>query len=379
MPAPSSPSRQPSSAIYTPSERARVQGLVSSVFGVAAVIGPSLGAFLIQYITWRAVFWVNLPIGLISIITLALFLKESIVPRRHRIDWQGSLLLLIACASLMVALVQGARLSLPALLGLGVLGVLGLVVLFWHERTTTEPMLPLELWRTNRLVVVGSLGNCFAGALMMGVSAFLPAYVQGAMGYSAMAGGLVLGAMSVSWAIASIVSGRFMEATSYRTVAVTGALALLSGCLMLVYLKPDHGPLGASVPSFVVGLGMGFSSGVFIVSIQASVPWHQRGAATSSTMFLRFVGQAVGVAGCGAVLNLTMNTLDPDAARAVDALMSATSRSAMAAEEVERLTGIMAVSLRNAYALTALFGLVTVLVSFGLPRRLNPRSQVKPD
>jgi MFS family permease len=185
--------------------------------------------------------------------------------------------------------------------------------------------------------------------------------------------------MSVSWAFASIVSGRFMVATSYRVVAVTGALALFSGCMMLVFLRPHHGPLWASLPSFVVGIGMGLCSAVFIVSIQASVPWRQRGAATSSTMFLRFVGQAIGVAGCGAVLNLTMHTLDPGAARSVDALMSEASRHAIGTAEVARLTDIMADSLRNAYALTALFGLITVWVSFGLPRRLNPRLQIKPD
>ena len=154
-------------------------------------------------------------------------------------------------------------------------------------------MLPLELWR-NRVIVVGSLGNFTSGAMMMGVAAFLPTYVQGAMGRGAIDGGLVLGAMSVSWALASFAAGRIMVRTSYRLVAILGGLSLSVGCAMLAVLRPADGPLWAAAGSLVIGIGMGFCSTVFIVSIQASVPWRQRGAATSSSMFMRFVGQSVG-------------------------------------------------------------------------------------
>lgn len=365
--------------IYSPTERGKVQGLVSSVFGVAAVIGPSMGAFLIQYVSWRVVFWVNIPIGILSIIMLALFLKESVARRRHSVDWVGSLLLLLACGTLMLAMVQARHLSYTVIVALAAVGAAALVALVLFERATAEPMLPLELWRTNRIVVVGSLGNCFAGAVMMGVSAFLPAYVQGAMGHTAIAGGLVLGAMSVSWALASILGARLMARTSYRLVAGLGALALVTGCVILVLLRPHHGPLLASLGSFVIGIGMGFSSTVFIVSIQASVPWRQRGAATSSSMFLRFIGQAIGVAGCGAVLNFTMIRLDPAAPHLVDRMLDLSIRAAMDPAEVARLTDIIAWSLRNAYLLALTFAMVTLVVAMGLPRGLNPRQQMKPD
>ena len=210
---------------------------------------------------------------------------------------------------------------------------------------------------------------------MMGVSAFLPSYVQGTMGYSAIAGGLVLGAMSVSWAFASIIGGRIMVRTSYRLVAVLGAIALASGCFMLTLLSPADGPIWAAVASFVMGIGMGFANTVFIVAIQASVPWRQRGAATSSNMFLRFVGQAVGAAGCGAVLNATMIGLDPSAPRAVDKLMDAASRAAMPADQLTHLTGVMAASLHNAYLLALAFSLITLIVASCITPRLSPRHQ----
>ena len=144
-------------------------------------------------------------------------------------------------------------------------------------------------------------------------------------------------------------------------------------------LRPEHGPLWASVGSFVIGIGMGLCNTVFIVSIQASVPWRQRGAATSSSMFLRFVGQAVGAAGCGAVLNFTMLRIDPDAARAVDRLLDVVARVALPPAEIARLTDIVARSLHNAYWLTLILALITLLISQGLPARLSSRTQLKPD
>ncbi len=360
--------------IYTPTERAKIQGLVSSVFGVSAVVGPSLGAFLTEQVSWRSVFWVNLPIGVMAIFMIARFLHENIEHRPRRIDWLGSLLLLVAFGGLMIAMVQGGGMR-PAtfwiVLGIGLIATAWLIV---HEATTPEPMLPLELWRI-RVIVAGSLGGCGTGATMMGVSAFLPSYVQGAMGRSALAGGLVLGAMSVSWALASILSARIMLRTSYRLVAVLGAIALASGCAMLTVLKPSDGPLWAAAASFVMGIGMGFANTVFIVSIQASVPWRQRGAATSSNMFLRFVGQSAGAAGCGAVLNATMLRMDPTAPSEVDRLMDAASRQAMPAATVTHLVDVMAASLHNAYLLALLFSLITLVVASCIPARLSPRHQ----
>jgi EmrB/QacA subfamily drug resistance transporter len=364
--------------IYTPTERGKVQGLVSSVFGISAVLGPSLGAFLIERLSWPVVFWVNVPIGVTAITMIALFLRERVQPRQHRIDWLGSLLLLISVGAFMLALVQGATLGRPLLVGALATGVLGVAALLVHERAVSEPMLPLELWRL-RVIAVGSLGNGTSGAVMMGVSAFLPTYVQGAMGRSPVAGGLVLGAMSVSWALASIMGARLMARTSYRMVAMLGGLALTAGCAMLVALRPGDGPALASIGSLVIGIGMGFSSTVFIVSAQAAVPWRQRGAATSSIMFLRFIGQSLGAAACGAVLNATMRALDPAATHVVDRLLDPVGRVGLPPAELAHLTEVVARSLHNAYLLATMFALATLLIASRLPARLSPLRQIKPD
>jgi EmrB/QacA subfamily drug resistance transporter len=363
--------------IYAPTERAHVQGLVSSVFGVAAVLGPSLGAFLVEQVSWQLVFWVSLPIGAAAIVMVAVFLQESVEHRQHRIDYLGSLLLMAAIGAMMLVLVQGGSLPRATTIFVGMFGIATLVILAVHETSTPEPMLPLELWR-NRVIVVGSLGGAVIAAVMMGVSAFLPTYVQGAMGRSATAGGLVLGMMSVTWAVASFYGGRLMVRTTYRLTAVLGTLALIAGSAVLIALTPERGVVWASAGSLLMGIGMGFCNTTFIVSIQASVPWHQRGAATSSCMFLRFVGQALGAASFGAVMNFTMLQEQPDAVHRVDQLLDPSQRSGLATADLARLTDVVALALHNTYLLAGLLSVAALALALMLPARLSPAQQPRP-
>lgn len=361
--------------IYTPSERAHIQGIVSSVFGVSAVVGPSIGAFLIQHVSWSVVFWIHVPIGLIAVTMIGTFLHETMEPRRRSIDWIGALLTLVTAGGVILALVQGGQFTPVMFWSVLAISALAGLLLLAHESVTAEPMLPLDLWRHNRVIVVGSLGSCAAGAMMMGISAYLPAYVQGGMGYSALTGGIVLGAMSVSWALASLFGARIMVRTSYRLVAVMGAMALVAGCAILILAPPAAGPVFTALGSFIVGTGLGFCMSVFVVSIQASVPWRQRGAATSSTMFLRFLGQVMGVSGCGAVLNATILRMDPGAGQAMDRMLNPLSRAALPPSEVAHLTEIVTSGLHNAWLLAGLFSLLVLVFACLMPARLSPRSQ----
>ncbi|HUN39913.1 MAG TPA: MDR family MFS transporter [Acetobacteraceae bacterium] len=360
--------------IYTPAERARVQGLISSVFGVAAVTGPSLGAFLVEHVGWRTVFWVNIPIGAAAILMISLFLQENVERRSHKVDYPGSLLMMLSVGALMLALVQGSFLSAAIVWTAGTIGVVGLAALMLHEARAPEPMLPLELWR-DRVIVIGSLGGGLAGAVMMGVSAFLPTYVQGALGRSPLTAGLVLGCMSVTWAIASIFGGRLMVRTTYRLAATLGALSLLAGSLILVALTPERGVPWASAGSLVMGVGMGLCNTAFIVSIQAAVPWRKRGAATSSCLFLRFIGQALGAASFGAVLNTTIQHRAPQAVTLVNRLLEPDSRDTLTEAMRVRLVDLISAGLHNAYWLAVGMSVVTLLLVLRLPARLSPSQQ----
>src|SRR5258708_1000223 len=139
--------------IYTPAERAKIQGLTSSVFGVAAIVGPASAAFLVEQVHWSLVFWVNLPFGIAAIIMFAMFLDESVERRRHRIDYLGGVLLVIGIGCLMFALVRAATLTAAEI---GIFATVGLAALAWllrHEARVSEPMLPLHLWKRRILAL----------------------------------------------------------------------------------------------------------------------------------------------------------------------------------------------------------------------------------
>jgi EmrB/QacA subfamily drug resistance transporter len=242
--------------IYGPAERARVQGMLSGVFGVAAVIGPSLGAFIVQYGDWPLVFWINLPIGAAAIGMIALFLPEHVQSRHRQIDYQGLLLLMLAIAMLMLVL-QGTTLDRVTLGGFAAIFVVAGIVLVRHERRIAEPMLPLELWR-NRVIVSSGIGSLVTGTLMMGVTAYLPTYLQGAMGRGTNVSAVILALMSVVWVLGSATAGFCLPHTTYRRVATVGAMLLIAGAAMLIAMTPARGPAWAGVGTVLIGVGMGF-------------------------------------------------------------------------------------------------------------------------
>jgi EmrB/QacA subfamily drug resistance transporter len=357
--------------IYTPAERARVQGYLSGVFGVAAIFGPPLGAFLVQYVSWSFVFWINLPIGAASFAMLSLFLHERRQTQRHRIDYAGSALLSLGAGALMLVLIEAQSLGRATIIVLAAGGALALIALAANEKRAAEPIFRASLWR-NRVIALGNLGGFTNGVLIMAVSGYLPTYVQGAMGGSVLAAGLVLGASSMSWAFASFAAGRLMVRTSYRLVAVIGGLSVVAGSLMLVALEPGRTLAWAATGSFVIGIGMGFCNTAFVVSIQASVGWTERGVATSSYMFMRIVGQSVGAAVFGAVLNFGLHLRAPEAGDLVNRVLDPGLRHSLGAAELARLSEAIASSLHLVYILAALAALITLALACALPAALSP-------
>jgi MFS family permease len=336
------------------------------------VIGPTLGAFLVEHASWSAVFWVNLPIGAIAMAMLAAFLKEQPRHKPPRIDILASLLLTVGAGALMLAMIQAAQIPLWLLLACIVVGVAALVALVRHERHAPAPMLPIRFW-TNRVIALGNFGSFAIGAVMMSVTGFLPTYLQGVMGRGTSAIGAAVAAMSIAWAVASVLAGRLMIRTSYRTSAMLGGAMLALGSLVLVMLTPHSDLAWPVMGALLIGLGMGSCNTTYLVSVQAAAVVRERGAATASNMFMRIVGQSTGAALFGALLNAGLARYAPDAPRVADQLMEPGLRQALGADQIASLVTAMALSLRNVYVVAAIGGLVVVFLGWRFPARLSPR------
>ncbi len=356
--------------VYSPAERAKIQGWLSSVWGVSAVVGPLLGAVIVDHVGWPLVFWVNLPIGATAMAMLAAFFREHARPQVRSVDYLGTFLLVLAATLLMLALLQAELLGwwIVALLAVA---AAALVLLAVQERVAPEPLLPPFLWR-DPTVIAGNLGGLAIGAVVMSVSAFLPTYIEGVMGLGNFAAGAVIAALSLGWPVTSTLSARVMLVTSYRTTALAGAVFLLVGSAMLVLLTPARGAVWAGVSALLVGGGMGFCSTTFLVSVQNAVGRHLRGIATSSTVFTRQLGSALGTALLGAVLNVGLGARLRMAGDPVRALMEPSRRAALSAQEIAHLTGAVAGALHGVFWATLAIALAALLASWLMPRGLRP-------
>lgn len=359
--------------IYTPAERARVQGLLASVWGVSAVTGPLLGAFLVEHVSWATIFWVNIPIGVATVALLLAAFHEKVQTRPHSIDYLGSILLMGGSGALILAIVQASVLGLDVVLVLVGGGILALAGLVFHEGRTAEPMMPLDLWR-NRMIAAVNIGGLITGAVMMATTVFLPTYVQGVMGYSPVVAGFCLTALSVGWPVGATVSGRIMLRASYRAVVLAGCVALVIGAALLFVLDPARSPVWAGAAAFFTGLGMGFTNTVYVIAAQDSVERDRRGIATSGALFMRMLGQAVGAALYGGILNAGLARRLPDADGVVNQLMDPGRRATLDAATIARLSQAVADSLHLAYLVGIALALGALLVTFAMPHRVAARA-----
>ncbi|MBW1252979.1 MDR family MFS transporter [Pantoea allii] len=355
--------------VYSPRERASVQGWLSSVWGVAAIIGPLSGAWLVQHFSWSVIFWVNVPIGMISMLMLAALLPAH--PQKAQpsqsLNLTGSGWLTLCISAVLIALLQAEQLGYWLLLFL----LIGLVAgwqLTRHEQRTRSPLFPLVIWKS-RLIIAGNLGNLVIGATMMGVSAFLPTWIQGVTGGSPLQAGTALAMMSIGWPLASTLSGRLMLVTSYRFTALLGALLLISGSALLLLLHRESSLFQAGFTAFVIGTGMGMTSTTFLVSVQNHADYDVRGICTASVMFSRMIGSALGTAVMGAVLNLNLQWRLPQAQDPVQQIMSQETRDRLAPDVLQHMLQAIAASLHSVFIVALVIALLTMWVAWKMPRQ----------
>lgn len=294
--------------LYSVEERGRIQGYLASVWGISAVVAPALGGLFAQYLSWRWIFLVNLPLGAAALLLIVRGLHEDVVRRRHRIDYLGSGLVLLCAGALILALLEGGSTwawgSVGSLVTIAV-AVAASAALVVVERRAAEPVLPPWLW-TRRLTALTYAGTATAGMIVIGLSVYLPNWGQQVLGLSPVAAGFVLATMSITWPVTSSLSARLYLRVGFRDSALVGSVVAVLAALVLVTLAAGSPVWVPVVASGVMGVGMGLIFSPLIVGLQNTVGWDRRGTVTGGLMFSRFLGQSLGAAVFGAVANTVL-------------------------------------------------------------------------
>jgi EmrB/QacA subfamily drug resistance transporter len=359
--------------ILSPRERGRYQGYIGSVFAFSSVVGPLLGGLFVDHLSWRWVFYVNLPVGAVALVVTSIVLKLPVHRREHSIDYIGSALLVLGVGSLLLMTSWGGSeytWGSPQILGLGIGGTLAILVFLWQETRAAEPVLPLRLFR-ERTFAVGSGLGLVVGLAMFGSIAFLPIYFQVVRNASATESGLRMVPMMLGLVTMSIISGRLITKTGkYRVFPIIGTAVMAAGMLLITRMGTDASQLQSAVSLLVLGVGVGMVMQVIVLAVQNAAPHGDLGIATAGVNLFRSMGSAFGVAIFGAIL---ANRLDVElpkhvpatALQGIDAATLTSSPEQLAALPPAVHDGVI-LAFSNSLHVVFLCALPVVLVGFCL-------------
>lgn len=340
--------------LYALEERARTQALFSGVWGLASIAGPMVGGYITDALSWRWVFYLNLPFGVLATVVIALAYPKTARTTNARVDWLGAALLFGGVTALLIALSGGTDAVIPWTVATIALLATFVVV----ERRAADPILPLTLFRLP--IVARSLLVVFmTGMAMFGAIAFVPLFVQGVMGGTATQAGQALTPLFLGWVATSIVGARLTVRIGYRPVAVTGGVLLTAGFLALALIDADTTLRTLLLAVFMLGCGMGLSMLALLLAVQHGVERSLLGLATSLNQFSRSVGAAVGVAVMGAILARSLSGIDLPGGE------SGMARGAIQLEGAARAQ--FAHALGRVFAAGGLMSAIGLALSFVLP------------
>lgn len=286
--------------VFTLEERGKVQGWISSVWGVSGIIGPLVGGFIVDTISWHWIFFMNIPFGLISVITLWASLHEHIEKKKQTIDYAGIFTFAVSMTAFLYALtvLRVEKEVTPTILTLFVVAIVGTILFIWIEVKGKEPMLPPSIFKI-RLMLISNIAGFLLGFILITVTYYIPLWVQGVTNLNATLSGIAMFPMSVIWLIGAILCGKWLVKHSIGRVSFIGVLVLVVACICLVFFKTETSLIWMMIVSGIFGLGFGIAITAYTVAVQSAVEWNLRGAAMGSHNLMKSLGQAIGIAVSG--------------------------------------------------------------------------------
>lgn len=373
---------------FTLKERAKMQAYFSGVWGLSSVIGPVIGGFITDQLSWRWVFFINLPVGVVAALIIGFALKEPKKTSKPVIDYLGAATLMLAISLLMLAMVEGggsmATLFSPDNLLLFGGGGLLLALFVVIEKRAKDPIIPFKLFRNPTVAV--SVGAGFLGGIaMFGGISFIPLFAQGALGMTATKAGSLLTPLMLSWVSMSVVGGRLLLRIGYRTITLIGFVVLTTGFVMLAMFGRTTDIYRLYLDLILIGAGLGLTMLTLLIAVQQAVERHELGVATSLNQFSRAIGGAFGVAIMGAVLTaglaaqLANAAVSDSAVLSVEqaasfasnpnALIEPSARASLPVETLTVLQDAMASAMHPVFWVGAGVCVLAFFVAFMLPKR----------
>lgn len=294
--------------IYPYEQRAKMLGFISLVWGIAGVMGPLVGGFFVDQLTWHWIFFINIPFGITTVVMVSIFFKESVVKAKKSIDFFGALTFAAGMFALLFAFQKAGETNdwlNPVILYCIMAAIILLTLFLWIETKVKEPIVPLHLFQMRTIPIANTLAF-FVTVVLIGTTVYMPLWIQGVLGYSAMISGFIVTPMSLLWTLGSFLSGRLLIKKGVKFTAILGTFFLLAGTLSLAAITIATPTMVLPLITATQGIAFGLVITITTVTVQSSVDWSLRGAATASNMFFRNLGQTMGIAVLGMYFNAKM-------------------------------------------------------------------------
>ena len=360
--------------VVPPRARGRYQGIFGAAYGFASIAGPLVGGYFTTHWTWRWIFYINLPVGIIALVVLAATLPAQSSFARHAIDYLGAALLALTLAAIVLVTDLGGSVyewSSPLMIALIVIAVAGLVGFVLVEGRAREPILPLQLFRT-RDVWVTSVVGLIVGFALIGSVTYLPVFLQIVKGLSPTESGLRMVPLMAGTLVTSIIAGQIVSRTGkYKLFPIVGTIIVTLSLFLISRMTGETSTLAASLYMLLLGLGLGFVMQVLIIAVQNAVDYRDLGVATSNAILFRFIGGSLGTALLGAVLatqlNANVQRLMPGTA-ALDSI-SPQALAGLSPALRAAYTEAFVASLSTVFVVAAAISFFGLLVALLLPER----------